>query len=1571
MIHFHTYRKIARAIRPAFNALIVAALLASLLPPPTLTRIALNVLPTPLEPIADFTETLLPETATALAAPAESASAAPVYKPVAAPRAAPSLQTVGVCDADSNDLGGVVFRDFNSNGIRDTNEVGFDGPNNGPMTVTAYADNDATGIVQPIGADGTYVFDNLWPTTSVRLEFSGLPSYMQPSFAGTSTYSAVLTQRLTQPTCSANLAINNPADFCQNNPTTRVSCYENGASTGATGTAIVSFDYDESTSANKISEAQLQDIGSVWGLAYRRSTDVLYAGAFIKRHSGLGPSVMDGVYLLDYSGGTLPPAFSNLSTNGTATTNGGTIDLGSVCRGNNTNTCPADTGLGGISTDYELTTTNTDLNVDLDAFDKVGKAGYGDLDLSEDENTLWMVNLNQRALISVDLATVTIDQFLIDGLPGAPTCTGGLARPFGLSFNDGKGYVGVVCTAETSQTRSDLHAYVFSFEPANITNGLTQEVDFALDFKREIAGGETLGNQERAGDWQPWASNWTDTGAGETAGDLSYAQPIVSDIDFADDGSMIIAMMDRFGHQIGYNNYRAIASGGAYDHTVANQVRGNAAGDILYACKVGGSFVLEGDASGNCAVNDPGTATLPGVDQYTDDGPNGGGEYFYNDFFAIGGFAGFQGHYETSGGSIAVLPGSNQVIGTAYDPDTVEFTGNNDIFTAGTVTFNTATAAQENALRVVQDQAFTFGKAYGLGDLALACDAAPLEIGNYVWLDSDNDGAQDPSEAPIPSLIVELYKGGTLVASTTTDSNGEYYFSSNSVGNQTWTGDTGLISTTAYEVRIDTTQGVLAGYSLTTANAASGTALPDGADSDASDNGNDAAVISVTTGTAGQNDHSLDFGFAPPPPDIEIAKWVNTPPTVTIGSPISFTIRITNSAASTGPLTSLALSDTYDNNYLTFDLVADAAGPNPATNPTDSGTISWSNVLDYETTDNQLDPGEAMDIIVTFVAKSSTSGLAGGASTCDTANHTYNNASAGGLSACAEVPIDPEEAKLTLGDFIWHDVNNDGVQDGNEAGINGVLVNLYELDITNNRILASLITTTTATVGLIDGSYSFEAISGKSYEVEIDATNFDPGGALAGFVVGQNQPNITGSTVATRQVPLISVNDLDQDFGYYCRFDLALDKVVTDLPNIAPGDNVTFTITVYNQGVVTATNVVIADYIPTDFTLSGANAATWNGGSTGTVTHTLNATLTPAGTGGASATVDIVLTAGAGISGTYTNTAEISAFDSSVKDGNGDDLPDADSTPNTTDGDGAGESTDLVDDEINEDGNNGGDEDDHDPAVVTVTLTPVNPSLVVGKQFNGVGDYRTNETISFTIRITNTGDITLTTVPLEDRYSHAFITYHSANPPPTPGSQVDGLISWTNLLTSLNDTDGLGVDESVSVVVTFTTAADTTALPILAPCTQGGQAPNLARSQGASATTPAGVTPVPEDGDDTSCASVEILNPTAIQLEGRSISQASNGVRVRWSTVSELDITGFYIWKSSGVEAEVRSGELIVAERAGQSSGYSYEWLDAGTSIQIGDAYMLELVYSSGTTELVMIDVLRDIRSLYLPLIAR
>ena len=1400
------------------------------------------------------------------------------------------------------------------------NDLSFDGAPNGEPGIEGVLITAATSggtFTDTTDANGDYAFSGLTGNARVEITFptDGSLDFFEPTVAGGTFVQFVDT---TNGVGGVDFGINRPFDYCQANPTVCTAVQRNGDHSGDTSYAIASTNFDRSGSIGTV--AQQQEVGSVWGIAYKAKTEQLFTSAFVKRHVGLGSAGLGGIYAINDPAGAPSPAW--------------TLDLTAAPFNIDFGPLPdnATRGLGAAVNSASR---------DADAFDAVGKQGLGDIDLSEDGNDLWAINLYSASptsvagsLLKIDVTNVAIptsvQQFPLDGIAGLPTCTNGILRPWALKLRFGKGYLGAVCTAEGGGTRTDLHAYVLSFDPANPNAGMTLEVDIDMTYTK----GSAWNNTSPAGAagvtpsvhstlWYPWESTYSRTAFNVASHDVrligSHPTPILSDIDFDSGDNMILGFVDRSGHQFGAANQAPTGS------DFLDYVSG---GDVLRACiDAGGSWQLE--SAGACGGVTGGGLNGEGI---------GGGEFYSGEFITTA-------HMETSQGGLAQHPAADLLVLSAMDPIAFNSGGliwlsNND---GSKDSGQTYYSGGNNASGY-------FSKSNGMGDVEILCDEAPVEVGNRVWEDTDADGIQDPDEAGINNVQVTLHNmdnGGAQVgAAQTTSGNGDYLF-------------TGLDTSTNYQARVSLSDAEITNRSLfiTTQNAdGQGTDNNNKTDLHDSDGDNGGlnigfSTIAFTTGGPGQNNHTLDFGFsATEPPMFDIVKLMNTPPTVTVGSPISFTIRITNTGSVT--ITSLPLTDTFDSTYLAFNTIADATGPNQSTTA-NSNSVYWADVTTYDGNGGELIPNEVLDIIVVFDTIAATTGIA--PSECATTGNTYNKATVMGLDACVEIPIDPAEPKLTLGDIIWHDINNNGTQETNELGIDGVILNLYEVTGSGNSLISS---TTTISNG-VNGFYEFDVESGKDYMVEVAASNFDPGRPLAGFVVANGQPLITGTTAATRTEANVTTNVDTSDFGFYCRFDLALDKKLAagQAATIAPGDNVTFTITVYNQGIVTATNVTVADYIPSNFTLSDGS---WNGAGT-TVTRTLGTTLTPSGTVNSSATVDIVLTAGAALSGTYTNTAEIAAYTTSVVDGNGTSLPDADSTPGADGDNGAGETTNLVDDEVNEDGKNGGDEDDHDPAVVTVS-TVANPSIAVDKQFNGVGDYRVGETISFTIRITNTGDVVIDTLPLEDRYSGTFITYQSAVPAHT--TAVDGIITWADLLAS--DGNGLGVGEAVSVDVFFTTATDTTLLPAVAPCTQPGHAPNLARSVGATA----GATSVMQDGDDSSCDSVQILNPTAVQLAERSMIQTPDGVLVRWSTVSEGDIVGFHIWMSNGTEAQLRSSEMIVATSAGQSSDASYRWLDAGATLGLGDAYVLEVVKNDGSTERVVIDVMSD-RNIFLPLVVR
>lgn len=112
-------------------------------------------------------------------------------------------------------------------------------------------------------------------------------------------------------------------------------------------------------------------------------------------------------------------------------------------------------------------------------------------------------------------------------------------------------------------------------------------------------------------------------------------------------------------------------------------------------------------------------------------------------------------------------------------------------------------------------------------------------------------------------------------------------------------------------------------------------------------------------------------------------------------------------------------------------------------------------------------------------------------------------------------PCVPALKPFKIGDTVWNDANGNGVQDAVEAGIAGVTVILLD---SNGIPVPNGVVVTDA-----NGQYTF-GIDAGVYSVKVAPSNFEPGGALAGYA------STTGGEVQTNTV--VDDNVLTYDFGY-------------------------------------------------------------------------------------------------------------------------------------------------------------------------------------------------------------------------------------------------------------------------------------------------------------------------------------------------------------------------------------------------------------------------------------------------------
>ena len=233
-------------------------------------------------------------------------------------------------------------------------------------------------------------------------------------------------------------------------------------------------------------------------------------------------------------------------------------------------------------------------------------------------------------------------------------------------------------------------------------------------------------------------------------------------------------------------------------------------------------------------------------------------------------------HTETLMGSLGLVPGSGELIMSAFDPIRESLGGK--VYTNGFKVLSNTTGKEIRGFSLLNDIPENngdnqFGKASGLGGVEVLCLPKPLEIGNRAWFDQNKNGIQDAGELPIAGVQLELYNDlNALVGQATTGPNGEFYFNSANVVDtlgRSKPNRPGPQTSTRYDIRVSNAQfangtgtgtGILTNRVLTptkTDAAPGGTAR----DSDAAMTDTGLTAVTLLTGYTGENNHSYDIGF--------------------------------------------------------------------------------------------------------------------------------------------------------------------------------------------------------------------------------------------------------------------------------------------------------------------------------------------------------------------------------------------------------------------------------------------------------------------------------------------------------------------------------------------------------------------------------------------------------------------------------------------------------------------------------------------------------------------------------------
>ena len=123
-------------------------------------------------------------------------------------------------------ISGVVYKDFNSDGIKSASET------TGVPNIKVYLFSNTGTLMDSTltSATGAYSFASATAALGklkVQFSKSSIPSYMQESFSGTNNGTDV--QFVTAPISGVNLGVKEMGEYCQADPTILTKIYINGA----------------------------------------------------------------------------------------------------------------------------------------------------------------------------------------------------------------------------------------------------------------------------------------------------------------------------------------------------------------------------------------------------------------------------------------------------------------------------------------------------------------------------------------------------------------------------------------------------------------------------------------------------------------------------------------------------------------------------------------------------------------------------------------------------------------------------------------------------------------------------------------------------------------------------------------------------------------------------------------------------------------------------------------------------------------------------------------------------------------------------------------------------------------------------------------------------------------------------------------------------------------------------------------------------------------------------------------------------------------------------------------------
>jgi hypothetical protein len=220
--------------------------------------------------------------------------------------------------------------------------------------------------------------------------------------------------------------------------------------------------------------------------------------------------------------------------------------------------------------------------------------------------------------------------------------------------------------------------------------------------------------------------------------------------------------------------------------------------------------------------------------------------------------------------------------------------------------------------------------------------------------------------------------------------------------------------------------------------------------------------------------------------------------------------------------------------------------------------------------------------------------------------------------------------------------------------------------------------------------------------------------------------------------------------------------------------------------------------------------------------------------------------------------------------------------------------------------------------------------------------------VTFIIRIINTGETPIITLPLTYTFDPTYLSLVSTLPEITAADAAAGNLVWEDL------TGGDGFGEPLAPGQSFVISVELSA-----------QQSTLLLEGGISTTRATVPDAWAEDG-------VRVLTPTSVGMASLAVEPTDSGVLLRWTTADETGIRGFRLHRQNpdGTISLLTPEEIPT--NGGQFSGTEYEFVDnlADSAVAGGNYhYELEIVGMSGSANRLYMGAFFKDHRLFFPLI--